>query len=123
MARQFIYTLRDVRKVHPGGKEVLKGINLYFYPGAKIGVLGSNGSGKSSLMRIMAGVDKALAIDSKSARNLYYAGLVARKQGDDAKAKDFFERSLKVPCSTPADNDVCAAYRREAKKGIEVTSK
>ena len=58
MARQFIYTLKDVRKVHPGGKEVLKGITLYFYPGAKIGVLGANGSGKSSLLRIMAGVDK-----------------------------------------------------------------
>jgi tetratricopeptide (TPR) repeat protein len=77
----------------------------------------------SDLDEAQENVDKALAIDSKSARNLYYAGLVARKQGDDAKAKDFFERSLKVPCSTPADNDVCAAYRREAKKGIEVTSK
>jgi sulfate-transporting ATPase len=48
----------DVRKVHPPKKEVLKGMTLAFLPGAKIGVLGSNGSGKSSLLRIMAGVDK-----------------------------------------------------------------
>jgi len=67
--------------------------------------------------------DKALAADDKSARNLYYAGLVARAQDDKAAAKAFFERSLKAPCSTPADNDVCAAYRREAKKGVELTSK
>src|SRR5262245_11305731 len=50
--------MQDVRKVHPPNKEVLKGLWLSFYPGAKIGVLGVNGSGKSSLLRIMAGVDK-----------------------------------------------------------------
>ena len=53
MAREFIYTMRDVRRFH-GQREVLKGITLYFYPGAKIGVLGLNGSGKSTLLRIMA---------------------------------------------------------------------
>ena len=58
MAPQFIFTMQDVRKVHPPNKEVLKGLWLSFYPGAKIGVLGVNGSGKSSLLRIMAGVDK-----------------------------------------------------------------
>ena len=50
--------MQDVRKVHPPNKEVLKGLWLSFYPGAKIGVLGVNGSGKSSLLRIMAGIDK-----------------------------------------------------------------
>ncbi len=58
MAEQFIYHMRDLRKVYPGGKEVLKGINLSFYPGAKIGVIGGNGSGKSTLLRIMAGQDQ-----------------------------------------------------------------
>ncbi len=58
MAPQFIFTMQDVRKVHPPNKEVLKGLWLSFYPGAKIGVLGINGSGKSTLLRIMAGVDK-----------------------------------------------------------------
>ncbi len=58
MSQPFIFQMRDLRKVHPGGKEVLKGIYLSFYHGAKIGILGNNGSGKSTLLRIMAGVDK-----------------------------------------------------------------
>ncbi len=57
MAPQFIFTMQDVRKVHPPNKEVLKGLWLSFYPGAKIGVLGHNGTGKSTLLRIMAGLD------------------------------------------------------------------
>jgi ATP-binding cassette ChvD family protein len=58
MAEEFIYHMRDLRKVAPNGKEILKGINLSFYPGAKIGVIGGNGAGKSTLLRIMAGQDE-----------------------------------------------------------------
>jgi energy-dependent translational throttle protein EttA len=57
MAGEYIFTMRDLRKVVPPSREILKGIHLAFYPGAKIGVLGANGAGKSSLLRIMAGVD------------------------------------------------------------------
>jgi ATP-binding cassette ChvD family protein len=57
MAAQYIYTMRDLRRFYPPDREVLKGINLSFYPGAKIGVIGGNGSGKSSLLKIMAGQD------------------------------------------------------------------
>ncbi len=57
MPAQFIFTMRDLRRVYPPDREVLRGINLSFYPGAKIGVIGANGSGKSSLLRIMAGED------------------------------------------------------------------
>jgi energy-dependent translational throttle protein EttA len=57
MTAQYIFTMRDLRRFYPPDREVLKGINLSFYPGAKIGVIGSNGSGKSSLLRIMAGLD------------------------------------------------------------------
>jgi energy-dependent translational throttle protein EttA len=57
MAHQFIYTMKDLRRIHPPNKEVLKGIWLSFYPGAKIGVIGGNGAGKSTLLRIMAGQD------------------------------------------------------------------
>jgi ATP-binding cassette ChvD family protein len=57
MPAQFIYTMRDLRRFYPPDREVLRGINLSFYPGAKIGVIGGNGSGKSSLLRIMAGED------------------------------------------------------------------
>ena len=55
MSAQFIFTMRKVSRFHPPDREVLKDITLSFYPGAKIGVLGANGAGKSSLLRIMAG--------------------------------------------------------------------
>src|SRR5581483_11741015 len=58
MPPQYIYLMRDLRKVVPPGREILKGINLAFLPGAKIGVIGPSGAGKSSLLRIMAGVDR-----------------------------------------------------------------
>ena len=57
MAHQYVYTMKDLGRVHPPNRQVLKGIWLSFLPGAKIGVLGSNGAGKSSLLRIMAGED------------------------------------------------------------------
>ena len=57
MSPDFIYTVKDLRKVVPPKREILKGIWLSFFYGAKIGVLGLNGAGKSSLLRIMAGVD------------------------------------------------------------------
>ena len=59
MAEQYIFTVESLSKFH-GKREVLKNIWLSFYPGAKIGVIGSNGSGKSSLLRIMAGADKEI---------------------------------------------------------------
>lgn len=54
---QFIYHMHRLSKIVPPKREILKNINLSFYPGAKIGVVGSNGSGKSSLLKIMAGLD------------------------------------------------------------------
>jgi sulfate-transporting ATPase len=67
MAHQYIFTMQNLRRVHPPNKEVLKGIYLSFFPGAKIGVIGSNGSGKSTLLRIMAGVDKDFFGEAKAA--------------------------------------------------------
>jgi len=57
MSAQFIFTMHKVGRYHPPDREVLKDINLSFYPGAKIGVIGANGSGKSSLLKVMAGLD------------------------------------------------------------------
>ena len=54
---QYIYVMKDLRKVVPPKQEILKGIWLSFFPGAKIGVVGANGAGKSTLLRIMAGID------------------------------------------------------------------
>ncbi|WP_405403191.1 energy-dependent translational throttle protein EttA [Paracoccus sp. Ld10] len=55
---QFVYHMDGVSKTYPGGKKVFENIKLNFLPGVKIGVVGVNGSGKSSLMRVMAGIDK-----------------------------------------------------------------
>ena len=55
---EFIYTMKDLSKVVQPKREILKGIWLSFFHGAKIGVLGLNGCGKSALLRIMAGVEK-----------------------------------------------------------------
>lgn len=55
---EFVFVMQEVTKVHPPDKRVLENITLAFLPGAKIGVIGANGSGKSSLLRIMAGVDR-----------------------------------------------------------------
>ena len=57
MAHEFIYTCYKLARHYPPDRTVLENISLSFYPGAKIGVIGSNGSGKSSLLKIMAGLD------------------------------------------------------------------
>ena len=57
-AYQYVYFMDGVSKAYPGGKKVFENIRLNFLPGVKIGVVGVNGSGKSSLLRIMAGMDK-----------------------------------------------------------------
>ncbi|HEX3902506.1 MAG TPA: energy-dependent translational throttle protein EttA [Polyangia bacterium] len=85
MAHQYIYTMQNLRRVHPPNKEVLKGIYLSFYPGAKIGVLGSNGSGKSTLLRIMAGVDKDFFGDAKAADGIRIGYLPQEPQLDASK--------------------------------------
>ena len=65
--REYIYQMYKLGKRVPSGKQILSGINLAFYPGAKIGVLGNNGAGKSTLMRIMSGNDKEFDGDAAPA--------------------------------------------------------
>ncbi|HEY8149515.1 MAG TPA: energy-dependent translational throttle protein EttA [Vicinamibacteria bacterium] len=85
MAPQYIFTMKDLRKVTPQGKEILKGIWLSFYPTAKIGVLGGNGAGKSTLLRIMAGVDKDFAGEAFSAAGTRIGFLPQEPQLDPKK--------------------------------------
>jgi len=85
MAGEYIFTMRDLRKVVPPSKEILKGIHLAFYPGAKIGVIGSNGAGKSTLLRIMAGVDRDFLGDARPAPNIKIGYLAQEPQLDPAK--------------------------------------
>jgi sulfate-transporting ATPase len=86
MAPQFIFTMRQVRKITAQGKEVLKGISLAFYPGAKIGVLGPNGAGKSSLLRIMAGVDPDFAGEARPADGIRVGWLPQEPELDPGKS-------------------------------------
>src|SRR5213593_2210321 len=64
MAHQYIFTMVNLRKVVPPQREILRGIWLSFLPGAKIGVLGANGAGKSTVLKIMAGVERDFAGDA-----------------------------------------------------------
>jgi sulfate-transporting ATPase len=70
MPPQYIFTLRDLRKVVPPKREILRGISLAFFPGAKIGVIGANGAGKSSLLRVMAGVDREFLGEARPAEGI-----------------------------------------------------
>jgi sulfate-transporting ATPase len=80
---QFIYTMYKVSRFYPPDREVLKDITLSFYPGAKIGVIGSNGSGKSSLLRIMAGLDDGFTGDAQLTRG-FTVGLLEQEPTLDA---------------------------------------
>src|SRR6187200_277581 len=85
MPPQFIYTMKGLGKVHPPDHVVLKDIWLSFLPGAKIGVLGLNGSGKSSLLRIMAGEDRAFLGEAFQAEGTTVGFLQQEPKLDPAK--------------------------------------
>ena len=82
---QFIFTMKDLRKIVPPKREILKGIWLSFYPGAKIGVLGSNGAGKSTLLRIMAGVDQDFLGEARPADGIKIGYLPQEPRLDPTK--------------------------------------
>jgi ATP-binding cassette ChvD family protein len=85
MSAQFIFTMHKVSRFHPPDKEVLKDISLSFFPGAKIGVLGANGAGKSSLLRIMAGVDDGFTGQARLTPGFTVGMLEQEPQLDPAK--------------------------------------
>ena len=86
MAPQYIFTMKDLRKVTPQGKESLRGIWLSFYPDAKIGVLGANGAGKRTLLRIMAGLDKDFAGEAFAAEGTRIGYLPQEPRLDPGKS-------------------------------------
>ncbi|MDM7997393.1 MAG: energy-dependent translational throttle protein EttA [Acidobacteriota bacterium] len=85
MAHQYIYVMKDLRKVYPPNREVLKGIWLSFFPGAKIGLIGANGAGKSTLLKIMAGVIKDFLGEAWPAEGVRVGFLPQEPQLDPAK--------------------------------------
>jgi len=82
---QYVYTMRRVGKVVPPKRVILKNISLNFFPGAKIGVLGLNGAGKSSLLKIMAGVDNDFEGEAIPQPNLRVGFLPQEPRLDPAK--------------------------------------
>ena len=85
MSGQFIFTMHRVSKIVPPNRTILKDISLSFFPGAKIGVLGLNGSGKSSLLRIMAGVDQGYDGEARPQPGIHIGFLQQEPQLDPKK--------------------------------------
>src|SRR5580765_4812736 len=82
---QYIYTMNRVSRVVPPKRVILRDISLSFFPGAKIGVLGLNGSGKSSLLKIMAGVDTGFDGEARPQSGIRIGFLPQEPQLEDAK--------------------------------------
>src|SRR5579863_9936427 len=82
---QYIYTMNRVSKVVPPKRTILRDISLSFFPGAKIGVLGLNGSGKSSLLRIMAGTDTNIDGEARPQSGIRVGFLPQEPELDDSK--------------------------------------
>jgi energy-dependent translational throttle protein EttA len=112
VAPQFIYTMRGLARFYPPDREVLKGINLSFYPGAKIGVIGSNGSGKSSLLRIMAGEDDGFSGEARLTPGFTVGYLAQEPQLDESKdvAGNVAEGVGEAKQLVDRFNEVCAAF-------------
>ncbi|MEQ1873148.1 MAG: energy-dependent translational throttle protein EttA [Ilumatobacteraceae bacterium] len=85
MAHEFIYTCHKLARHYPPDRTVLENISLSFYPGAKIGVLGANGAGKSSLLRIMAGLDDGYTGDARLTPGFSVGYLAQEPQLDPTK--------------------------------------
>src|SRR5687768_9600006 len=85
MTAQFIFTMRELGRFYPPDREVLKGISISMYPGAKIGVIGANGSGKSSLLRIMAGEDDGYTGEARLTPGFTVGHLAQEPRLDETK--------------------------------------
>ncbi len=111
MPAQYIYTMRDLRRFYPPDREVLRGINLSFYPGAKIGVIGSNGSGKSSLLQIMAGADDGFSGEARLTPGFTVGLLAQEPQLDPTKdvAGNVADGVAETKALVDRFNEVCAA--------------
>jgi ATP-binding cassette ChvD family protein len=111
MPAQYIFTMRDLRRFYPPDREVLRGINLSFFPGAKIGVIGANGSGKSSLLRIMAGIDDGFTGEARLTAGFTVGYLPQEPQLDPEKdvAGNVTDGVAEIKSLLVRFDEVCAA--------------
>ncbi|MGD1984264.1 MAG: energy-dependent translational throttle protein EttA [Chromatiaceae bacterium] len=109
---QYIYTMNRVSKIVPPKRQILRDISLSFFPGAKIGVLGLNGAGKSSLLRIMAGVDTEIDGEARPQPGIHVGYLPQEPQLDpDKDVRGNVEEALSHITDAQAELDqVYAAY-------------
>jgi sulfate-transporting ATPase len=112
---QYVFTMNRVGKIVPPKRQILKDISLSFFPGAKIGVLGINGSGKSSLLRIMAGVDREIEGEATPMPGLKIGFLQQEPQLDPAKTvRESVEEGMsEVLGAQKRLDEVYAAYAEE----------
>jgi len=109
---QYLFTMNGLGKVVPPKKEILKDINLSFFPGAKIGVLGLNGAGKSTLLRIMAGVETDYVGEARPLPGLNIGYLPQEPQLDPSKTvKEIVQESVEgVNKALARLDEIYAAY-------------
>src|SRR5262245_41654781 len=136
-AYQYIYVMKHVSKVYPGGREIMKNITLAFLPGAKIGVLGINGAGKSTLLKIMAGLDQDIGGEARAAQGVKVGYLPQEPQLDPAKdvlgnvmegvgpVKDLLDRFNEVSnrfADPDADMDTLLAEQADLQEKIDASN-
>ena len=112
---QYIYTMINVSKIVPPKREIIKDISLSFFPGAKIGLLGLNGAGKSTVLRIMAGVDTDYQGEARPAAGINIGYLAQEPQLDpDKTVRESVEEGLSnILDAQKRLDEVYAAYAEE----------
>ncbi|MBI5921096.1 MAG: energy-dependent translational throttle protein EttA [Betaproteobacteria bacterium] len=112
---QYVFTMNRVGKIVPPKRQILKDISLSFFPGAKIGVLGLNGSGKSTVLRIMAGIDKDILGEATPMPNLSIGYLPQEPQLDPQQTvRQAVEEALsEVMTAKQKLEEIYAAYAEE----------
>jgi sulfate-transporting ATPase len=133
-AYQYIYVMKGLTKIYPGGRKVLENVWLSFLPGAKIGVLGHNGAGKSTLLKIMAGLDKDISGEAWAAEGVSVGFLQQEPQldpkkdvlgnimegvGETAALLKAFEEVSNAMADPDADFDTLLARQAELQEKID----
>ncbi|HET7330378.1 energy-dependent translational throttle protein EttA [Dyella sp.] len=115
MSSQYIYTMNGVSKIVPPKRQIIKDISLSFFPGAKIGLLGLNGAGKSTVLRIMAGVDKDFQGEARPQPGIKVGYLAQEPELDPEKTvREAVEEGVSVVLDAQKRlEEVYAAYAEE----------
>lgn len=121
---QYVFTMDRVGKIVPPKREILKDISLSFFPGAKIGVLGLNGSGKSSLLKIMAGEDTDILGEARPMPDLKIGYLAQEPRLDESKTvRESVEEGLAEPLDAQRELESIYAAYAEADADFDALAK